>query len=578
MAAVTGPGTPAAAATGVPTAARALVASMRAHGVDRVFCVAGESYLAVLNELLEVPEIDLVACRHEGSAAFAALADAKLTGRAGVCLVSRGPGATNAAIGVHAARQDATPLVLVVGQVRDSDLGREVFQEIDAGAMFAGLAKAVLTLHDADCTAEFAARAFRTAESGTPGPVILTIPENISRQLASGEVPGAARWAEDVGAPAPSTMAEVERLLSAARRPLLIAGGGLATPFGRRMLAETARGHTVPVVTSNKRQDLIDNRDPHYGGHLHNATPREQLDVLCGADLILAIGTRLDEVTTRRQRLPAAPVPRQPLIHVYPDPGRIGLVHRPTIGLACDPAVFLAELSALPRQDDPKRRAWVGQLHDIETAKAVWRPHPSADGVPFGAVVTALDNLTGGDVTVVVDSGTFTSWVYRYLRLTGAGRLLGVTASPMGFAVPAAVAAAMRHPDRPVVAVVGDGGFLMNGSELITAVAANLPVVVVVADNGSYATIRNHQEREYPGRVIGTDLVNPDFARLAEAYGALGLTVDADKDVGPALRRALDCRGPALVHVHTSLSWISAYGRLDRVAARRRQQCCTRSR
>lgn len=560
---------PAPAAARGPSAARTLVAGLRAHGVDRVFCVAGESYLAVLDELVDVPEIDVVTCRHEGSAAFAALADARLTGRAGVCLVSRGPGAANAAIGVHAARQDAAPLVLVAGQVPSGDLGREAFQEFDPGAMFAGLAKAVLTLHDGTRTAEFTARAFRTAESGTPGPVILAIPENIGRQPDPDGAPGETRWREDPPAPGPETMREVARLLAAARRPLLIAGGRLDTPAGRRALAEAADRHVLPVVTGNKRQDLIDNRDPHYAGHLHNATPPEQLGALGEADLILAVGTRLDETTTRRQRLPAAPVPAQPLVHVYPDAGRIGLVHRPALGLACDPAAFLAAMTTLPAPAEAARRRWVERLHRIESAKAVWRPHESSDGVAFGAVVHALDDLTGGEITVVVDSGTFTSWVYRYLRFTGPGRLLGVTSSPMGFGVPAAVAVALRRPDRPVVAVVGDGGFLMNGGELMTAVAGGLPVVTIVADNRSYATIRSHQERHYPGRVIATDLVNPDFARLAEAYGALGLTVRADGEARPALRRALGHGGPVVVHVHTSLSWISAYRRLDGVAANR---------
>jgi acetolactate synthase I/II/III large subunit len=563
---------------GTQTTARALVATLRAHGADRVFCVAGESYLAILDELAGTAEIDVVTCRHEGSAAFAALADAKLTGRAGICLVSRGPGAANAAIGVHAARQDATPLLLIVGQVAQGNLGREVFQEIDAAAMFSGLAKAVLTLHDASRTVELAVRAFRIAESGTPGPVVLVIPENVGRQPVAGDVPRSAHWNEGPVIPAPDAMAEVARLLSGARRPLVIAGGRLATPRGRRALAEAAQSHGLPVVTSNKHQDLIDNRDPHYAGHLHNSTPREQLTALSEADLVLAVGTRLDEVTTQRQRFPAAPVPQQPLVHVYPDAERIGLSHRPAIGLACDPVAFLAALTTLPRQAGAERAGWVERLHAIEAAKSVWHPHEATDGIPFGVVATAIDDLTGGQTTVVVDSGTFTSWVYRYLRLTTGGRLMGLTASPMGFAVPAAVAAALRSQERPVIAIVGDGGFLMNGGELITAVGAALPVVVIVADNCSYATIRAHQEREYPGRVIATDLVNPDFAMLARAHGALGLTAQAEEDVRPALREALECRGPALVHVHTSLSWISAYRRLDGVSALRRPVCSTRSR
>jgi hypothetical protein len=323
----------------------------------------------------------------------------------------------------------------------------------------------------------------------------------------------------------------------------------LNTAAGRELLPAVAARHELAVITSNKNQDLLDNRHPHYAGHLHNATPESQLAALDRADLILAVGTRLYETTTRRQRLPRGPVPNQPLVHVYPDAARLGLTHRPTLGIACDPARFLAHLLDLPATGGPHRRMWTEQLHRIEEAKSTWEPCTALDGVVFGALVSELDELTGGEVTVVVDSGTFTSWVYRYLRLTGSGRLLGLSSSPMGFGVPAGIAAARRLPDRPVVVVVGDGGFLMNGNELITAVAERLPVVVIVANNNSYATIRRHQERLYPGRCIATDLVNPNFSRLAEAFGAIGIPVAAEPEIRPALRRALDATGPVLLDV-----------------------------
>lgn len=546
------------------TAAETLVASLRGHGVDRVFCVAGESYLPVLDALADVPEIDVVTCRHEGSAAFMAVADARLTGRAGICLVSRGPGVTNASIGVHAAKQDATPLVVVMGQIRGTDLGRDMFQEVDADVTFGAMAKAVLTLRAPERAAETVARAFRVAETGTPGPVIVVVsPDVLTRADPYGRP--ALRWREDPPVPAAGTVDAVADLLAGADRPLLIAGGRLAGARGRRALAEFAGRHGVPVVTSNKHQDLFDNRSPLYAGHLHNASTPERFALFEEADLVLAVGTRLDDVTTRRHTFPASPEPRQRLVHVYPDAGRLGLVHRPWLGVACDPAAFLDALTALPRP--AARASWAARLGRAEDAYAT-RPVPSAgDGVVFGAVVTALDSLTGGDVGVVVDSGTFTSWVYRHLRLTGAGRLLGVTSSPMGFGVPAATAVALRRPGRPVVAVVGDGGFVMNGGELITAVAYGLPVVVIVSDNRSYATIRIHQERDHPGRVVATDLLNPDFAAVARAHGALGLTVREEGEIEAALREALAHGGPALVHVHTSLTWTTANRRLDGVAA-----------
>jgi acetolactate synthase-1/2/3 large subunit len=547
--------------TDVGTAARTLVASLVAHGVDRVFCLPGESYLAVLDDLYDRPEIDVVSCRHEASAAFAAVTDAKLTGRAGVCLVSRGPGATNASIAVHAAAQDATPLLVIVGHVPAADIGRGVFQELDCGQAFGGMAKASWVLHHPTQAAEFVARAFRVAESGTPGPVVLVVPEDVLEQPDPVGQPSQ-RWIAPASVPAEPDAATVLDMLGAAHRPLLIAGGRLSSPEGRRLLAAAADRHRLPVVTSNKNQDLFDNRHPLYAGHLHNNTQPAQRTAFNQADLVLAVGTRLDDVTTGRHQFPTAPLPRQPLIHVYPDGSRLGLVHRPAMGLTADPVAFLAALAAADPTEPPADRAgWIERLHGIETDKSVWRPQPAADGLAFGAVVTVLDELTGGDVTVAVDSGTFTSWVYRYLRLSGGGRLIGVSSSPMGFGVPAGVAAALRLR-RPVVVVVGDGGFLMTGSELITAVAHRLPLVIVVANNGSYGTIRLNQERVYPGRTIATDLVNPDFVQLARAFGALGLAIEDEVDVEPCMTRALSHGGPVVIDVRTSLSWITAYRRL----------------
>ena len=545
------------------TVARGLVAALARRGVDRIFCVAGESYLPVLDVLYDTPEIDVVTTRHEGSAAFMAVTDAKLTGRAGVCLVNRGPGAANASIGVHAAAQDAAPLLLLVGHVRRAQIGKDVFQELDCLQMFGRLAKGIWVLHDAGGAEELVSRAIRAAESGTPGPAVLVLPEDVLGEPFAGdagEEPRRREWA----APAETAVDDVELLLRTARRPLTLAGAGVTSPSGRAALRAFSETHVVPVCTANKRQSALDNRHPHYAGHLHNATPAGQLALLDRADLVLAVGTRLDDVTTRGGLFPAAPEPHQALVHVYPDEGRIGVVHRPALGLACDPVALLRALADRPGPPvRNEREAWARELHRYEAEKAVWRPVDAGDGIVFGEVVAALDRLTGGDVVVTVDSGVFTSWVYRYLRFGPRGTLLGVSSSAMGYGVPAAVAALLRGSDVPVVAFVGDGGFLMNGSELATAVARRLPLVVVLSNNGSYGTIRMAQEQEFPGRPIATELVNPDFARMAEAYGALGLTAGEPGDVEPALRRALAHDGPALVEVKTSLWWISAYRRLD---------------
>ncbi|MGW5641703.1 thiamine pyrophosphate-dependent enzyme [Saccharopolyspora sp. NPDC003752] len=544
-------------------AADTLVASLLGHDVDRVFCVAGESYLPVLDALHDVSGIDVVTCRHEGSAGFAALADAKLTGRAGVCLVSRGPGATNAAIAVHAAAEDATPLVVLVGGVPTHSIDREAFQHIDCGRHFGEVAKGVWTLHDPRAIGEFMRRAFRIAESGTPGPVVLTLPENLLDEPDAAGVP-AQRTPLARTELASADLAEVRRLLGQAERPVLLAGSMVDTPVGRRLLREVAERHNLPVIASNKNQHLLDNRHPCYAGHLHNATQPSQLAEFATADLLLAVGTRLDHATTRGKRFPRAPEPGQPLVHVYPDAARIGRYVDTSVGVAADPVGFLAQLGTGPSSDPSGRRSeWISALHRIEADKAVWEPVEAADGVVFGEVVAALDELTGGVVTVVVDSGTFTSWTYRYLRFAEGGRLLGISSSAMGFSVGAGVSAALRSGGAPTVAVVGDGGFLMNGGELATACDLGAPVVFVVSNNNSYGTIRLHQEKDYPGRTVATDLANPDFARMAESFGALGLTAVTPAQVRPCLRKALDHHGPAVVEIRTSLHHITPYRTLS---------------
>ncbi|HZN19386.1 MAG TPA: thiamine pyrophosphate-dependent enzyme [Micromonosporaceae bacterium] len=590
------------------TAGAQVVATLAGHGVDRVFSVAGESYLAVLDAIYDTPGMDVVTCRHEGSAGFAALADAKLTGRAGVCLVNRGPGAANAAIAVHAAAGDATPLVLLVGQSKLAELDGPAFQEIDVGAVFGGLAKGVWTLRSPERAGELTARAIRVAESGTPGPTVLALPEDVLGEPAAGPAPTRFASAGPAPDPAAPELGEVVALLAAARRPLLVAGSRVDTPAGRRLLPQVAARHALAVAGTAKRQDVYDNTDPHYAGHLHIATQAWQRAAFGEADLVIALGTRLDSVSTRGYTVFAAPVPAQPLVHVYPDPAALGRVYQPTVGLVADPAAFLTALSTLepaPPEVVGQRRGWVRDLHEREAAEAVWGGQAADDGVVFGAVVAALDRLTGGAAVVAVDAGNFTSFVHRYYRFRGGGRLLGIAPGSMGFGVPAGLAAALRRDcgdgagpagaagsvgggrsadvagsvggggdadggdaggggvlDRPVVTVVGDGGALMTGAELATAVARRVRLCVVIADNGSYGTIRAHQERAYPGRVIATDLANPDFAAWATAHGALGLAVTSEAAVEPALRRALDHDGPAVVAVRTSLTHISAYGRI----------------
>lgn len=537
------------------TAAAQAVETLLAHGVDRIYSVAGESYLALLDALYDRPEVDVVTCRHEGSAGLAALADAKLTGRVGVCVVNRAPGAANAALPVYAASADAVPLVLLVGQARMNTLDGPAFQELDAPAMFGGLAKGIWTVHTPCRVAELFARAIRVAESGTPGPTVLVLPEDVLPAPANDAIPG--RFARPAMRPDPAAVAPIAKVLAGARRPLLIAGSRLESRAGRALLVEVAAKHRIAVACTAKRQSLYPNTDPHYAGHLHLGTPASQRSALAGADAILAVGTRLDAVTTGGYTLPTAPIPAQPLVHVYPDPAVLGMVYQPTVALTADPVAVLEALAGVdpPAPELPDERAgWVSELHQREVDAATWVEEVAEDGVIFGMVAAALDRLTDSTAVVTVDAGSFTGWLHRYYRFTGDRRLLGIAPGAMGFGVPAGLAAALRlGGERQVVAVVGDGGLQMTGAELATAVARRARLCVVVADNGSYGSIRQHQERTYPGRVIGTDLANPDFGAWAAAYGALALSVTDNSEVEPALERALAHDGPSVVVVRSSL-------------------------
>lgn len=549
------------------TSAQIVATGLAAYGIDRIFCVAGESYLSLLDALLDV-EIDVVTCRHEGSAAFMAVADAKMTGRASVCIVNRGPGACNACIALHAAKQDASPLVLLVGDVRTTDMGRQAFQEMDYVKAFSDLAKGVWVLHDPLRVAEELARAIHVAESGTPGATVLVLPEDM---LEASFIPTSARverWKSAAVEPSHEEMEHIARLLEAAEKPLLIAGGQIASSAGRALLQEVVERYTLPVLVSNKRQDLFDNNHPHYAGHLHIATQERQRRLFAQADLILAVGTRLDYITTQRYTLWQAPVPEQKIIQVYPDASQIGFVYQPSIGLACEPAAFLRLLSRCERPGSMhQRQQWVEQLHTFEVEQATWHRQPDRAPDLLGAVVTALNELVPPDLILTVDAGNFTSWVHRYFRFSSASTFLGISSSAMGFGVPGGVAAALRNPDKLTVAFVGDGGFLMTGNELATAVQRKARLIIIIANNNSYGTIRQHQERTFPGRVVATDLHNPDFAELAHAYGALGLTIESENNIVATLQQAISHPGPVVVEVKTSLAWMSAYAYLPHLAA-----------
>ena len=547
------------------TAAQALVETLVRHGADRVFCVPGESYLAVLDALYDHPEIQTICCRHEGGAGFMAVADAKITGRPGIALVSRAPGASNAAVAVYTAREDAVPMLLFVGQVPTTERGMGAFQEVDYDKLFGTIAKSVIEVTDPEQLAPATAEAFRVARTGTPGPVVMAMPEDMLTMQATTE----AAEPLAVGRPAPSD-ADVSRVaerLAQAERPLLIAGGEASGPATRRALQAVSEAWQVPVAVSFKHQDLFTNAHPHFAGHLGYGMPASVVETLGKADLIVAVGTRLGDVTTQGFRLPKAPKPNQPLIHVYPDKLWFGRRSETAIGIASAAAPFLDALASRNAPEPPAGRAeWLKRAHAVYADLAPWKPVSAADGVSFGHVAAALAKALPEDAILTTDAGNFSSWLHRHFPFRSTNLLLGAASGSMGLGVPAAVAAALRFPDRQVATIVGDGGFLMTGNELATAVQYGARVRLFVSNNGSYGTIRLHQERHYPGRTIATDLRNPDFASLARAFGAKGLSIRTAADAEPVVAEALASDGPVVVDVAASLQHISAFTTLDKLA------------
>ena len=550
----------------MPTAARHLVLMLRRLAVDRVFCVPGESYLPVLDALADEPAIDLVTCRHESGAGLMAVADAKMTDRPGVAFVSRGPGATNAALAVHTAEQDGAPMVLFIGQLPRDNLDRGVFQKIDYEQTFADMAKWTVEVHEAGRLAETAAEAFQVATDGTPGPVVISVPEDVFDERVGDVLPEPTR--RSPSPPTPDEVTAVADRLGAANRPLLLVGGQARSARGRAALAACVKRWQVPVATSYKHQDLFDNHHPCFAGHLGFGLPAVAWQHLRDADLIVAVGTRLNEITTQRYRLPRAPTPDQPLIHIHPDPAQIGRVFETTVRIVADTIPFLEALAA--RTAPPassERNAWRDRLHTAVLALARWTPSEAPDGVDFGHIVAALGDQLPADAVLAMDAGNFGGWLHRHFPFRSTHLLLGAISGAMGLGTPAAVAAALRYPDRQVVSIIGDGGFLMTGNELATAVQYGARVRLFVANNKSYGTIRLHQEKAFPGRVAGTDLINPNFAALAEAFGARGLVLDTPQDTPAVVQEALGHNGPVVVDVRTSLEHLSTFSTLTSLAA-----------
>lgn len=543
-------------------AADLLVDALIQQGIQRVFCVPGESYLSVLDAFTDQNNIQVVTTRHEGGAGFMALAEAKMGPRPGVCFVSRGPGAMNAAIAIHAAQQDALPLIMFVGQVARSELGRNAFQEVDYVSMWKDAAKWVWEVNEASQLDSVLDRAFQLAQSPTPGPVIISLPEDMledsvpkrtNETLIKPHLPGCDS----------DQLQAAHALLTQAKRPLIIAGQSLNHPEGRAALQALATQHQIPVAVSFRQQDLFPNDHPNYAGHLIFNTPKRLVEILSRADLILALGTRLGDVTTQGYTLPQAD---QPLIHVYADPNQLGRNFATKLGVVADPTAFCAQLANLSNHCPEERLEWLQNTNAQVRALYAWQPQQAEDGVIFGNVVAAVNKMANDDAIISLDSGNFGSWVQRILHFNGKRRLLATISGAMGSAIPAAIASSLRNPQRQNIVFAGDGGFMMTGNELATAQLYGAKIKVIVSDNKSLATIRLHQELQFPNRISATQLQNPDFVTFAQAHQMEGYRIKDEADIVPVLSEALSSPESAIIAVNSSMEYISAFATLREIA------------
>lgn len=526
--------------------AQLLVDQLILHGVDTVFCVPGESYLRVLDALFaQRDSLRLITARQEGGAAYMAEAYGKLTGQPGICFVTRGPGAGNASIGVHTAFQDSTPLILFVGQVPRSQVGRDAFQEVDYRSMFAPLAKWVIQIDNAGRIPEFVSRAFHLATSGRPGPVVLVLPEDIQGDEV--DLPDPLPYQRVKAAPTPEDMQTLRAMLEKAKRPLLLVGREGESPVGIADLRAFVETNELPAATTVRAQDMLDNRSPYYAGSLGVGVNPVLLGRIREADLLLVVGSRLDGLSTAGYSLLDIPRPQQAMIHVYPDPAELGRIYQADLLINATLPEFAATARALKPVDSARWSAWRELLRqDYEDYR---QPTPAPGAVNLSEIVAHLSQRLPPDAVITTGAGNYTAWVQRFFQFLTPRTLLGPISGAMGYGVPAAVAAKIVHPERVVVSFSGDGCFLMNGQELATAMHYSLAIIFIVVNNGMYGTIRMHQELHFPGRVYGTSLTNPNFAGYARAFGASGEVVERTEDFAGAFERALRVERPALLEL-----------------------------
>ncbi|MGN6364664.1 thiamine pyrophosphate-binding protein [Asticcacaulis taihuensis] len=544
------------------TGGQILVDQLLIQGVDRITCVPGESYLSALDAMYDA-DIDVLICRHEGGAAMMAEAYGKLTARPGVCFVTRGPGATNAAHGVHIAQHDSTPMILFIGQVERAMRGRGAFQEMDYEAFFGSTAKWVVEITEARRIPEIVARAFRVAMQGRPGPVVISLPEDVLTDI------------EDVAnAPAlafarPELSIDVfqrfNALLATAKRPLIILGGSNWSYEGCEAIADFATRFQIPVATEFRRSALFPADHPSYAGDLGFGQNPRLSQRVTDADLLILLGARMAEVPSASYTLIDIPQPAQKLVHIFPDAGEIGKVYQPDLGIVCAPDAFAQSLSYLKT---PERVAWAEETENAHMDFLMWTTTPAQipGDFQYGEVMVWLRENLPADTITCNGAGNYAIWLHRYWRHTQPRTQIAPTSGSVGYSVPAGVMAKRQCPDRTVVVFAGDGCFLMHGNEFATAVQYDIPVIVLIIDNGMYGTIRMHQEKNYPHRVVGTDLKNPDFAAYAKAFGGHGETVRTTAEFVPAFKRAQASGKPAIIHCFIDPQAITPAKTLDQVA------------
>jgi acetolactate synthase I/II/III large subunit len=526
------------------TGGQLIVDVLAMQKVEHVFCVPGESYLAVLDALHD-SAIALTVCRQEGGAAMMAEAHGKLTGRPGIAMVTRGPGATNASHGIHIAAQDSTPMILFIGQVERGMREREAFQEVDYKAFFGSVAKWVVEIDEARRIPELVTRAFRVAMQGRPGPVVIALPEDVlTEEAAVADAP----FVEPVTTwPGNADMMRLQALLWQAKRPLLIAGGSGWSDKATKSLARFAERFELPVGTSFRRQMLFPGDHPNYAGDVGIGPNPKLAQRVKDADVLVLAGGRLSEMASSSYSLVDVPVPRQTLVHVHASAEELGRVYQPALAIHATPKEFAAALEGL---QPPPAIGWSAETRAANEAFHAWtdRPAPVPGRFQYGEVLVWLRERLPDDAIICNGAGNYAIWVHRYLRWRRYGTQLAPLSGSMGYGLPAAVGAKRLHPQRMVLCFAGDGCFLMNGQEFATAVQYGLPIIVIVVDNGMYGTIRMHQERSYPGRVTGTALTNPDFAAYAKAFGGHGERVEETAEFAPAFERAVASGRPAILH------------------------------